>query len=137
METKLMASQTSSRLTNGIRVNVRSAYIRDESSPKHQYFVFAYQIEIINESDYRVQLLSREWHITDGYGQKQIVRGEGVVGKQPILQPGQSHKYVSGSHFQTPIGRMHGHYIMQRQLDDATFSVDIPAFIMEVPHLSN
>lgn len=132
-----MESNLSSRVTEGIRVNVRSAYIRDESSPSHQYFVFAYQVEIINESDAVVQLMSREWHITDGVGVQRVVKGEGVVGKKPIIRPGQTYKYVSGSHFNTNIGKMSGYYRMVRVEDGTELAVDIPAFVMIVPYLNN
>ena len=132
-----MASQIVSTITEGIRVNVRTAYVKDESSPKHQYFVFAYEIEIINESLYKVQLLSREWHITDGYGFKRMVKGEGVIGKKPVISPGETHQYVSGSHFKTPIGKMNGHYIMEREIDGQLIKVNIPPFTMIVPFLDN
>lgn len=133
----LMSSNLSSKVTEGIRVNVRTAYIKDESSPKHHYYVFAYQIEIVNESAYSVQLLAREWHILDGYGNKRVVKGEGVVGKQPHIAPGETHRYVSGSHFQTAIGRMSGFYTIERQVDKAKIDVHIPPFLMMVPFLNN
>ena len=132
-----MSSNLSSKITEGIRVNVRSAYARDESSPTHQYYMFVYQVEIVNESDYNVQLLSREWHITDAYGVKRTVKGEGVVGKTPIIPPGESHRYVSGSHFQSPIGKMQGYYNMIRKEDGANLRVEIPPFVMTVPYLNN
>ncbi|RMG63331.1 MAG: Co2+/Mg2+ efflux protein ApaG [Bacteroidetes bacterium] len=132
-----MSSPLSSKLTEGIRVNVRTVYVQDESSPKHQYFVFAYQVEIINESDHVVQLREREWQIIDGHGQRRRVQGQGVVGQQPLLAPGESHTYVSGCHFTTPIGSMHGTYLMERQQDGLRFPVEIPAFTMVVPHLQN
>lgn len=132
-----MSSEIASRITEGIRVNIRTAYVEDESSPKHRYYVYAYQVEIINESDSHVQLLSREWHIVDGYGKKQIVEGDGVVGKQPHLAPGETYKYVSGTHFQTTIGKMFGHYTMQRKVDNTTFKVDIPPFVMVFPFQNN
>ena len=132
-----MASQLSSQITEGIRVTVRTAYMQDESSPKHEYFVFAYQVEIANESPYSVQLMSREWHIVDGTGQKRFVEGDGVIGKQPVIKPGTSHTYVSGCHFATPIGKMSGYYLMERQLDRDPIQVEIPPFVMMVPYLDN
>jgi ApaG protein len=132
-----MASDLSSKTTEGIRVNVRTTYVPDDSSPTHDYYVFAYQVEITNESDYRVQLLSREWHIIDGAGQKRIVTGKGVIGKQPVISPGETHQYVSGSHFKTPIGRMSGYYLMERQVDKSCFRVEIPPFVMLIPGLLN
>lgn len=132
-----MASQLSSKITEGIRVTVRTAYMEDESSPQHQYFVFAYQVEIANESLYSVQLMSREWRIVDGAGQKRLVEGDGVIGKQPVIKPGSSHTYISGCHFATPIGKMSGYYRMERQLDREPLQVEIPPFVMMVPHLEN
>jgi ApaG protein len=132
-----MASELSSKTTEGIRVNVRTTYVRDDSSPKHYYYVFAYQVEIANESDYRVKLLSREWHIVDGIGKKRVVTGKGVIGKQPLIAPGETHQYVSGSHFQTPLGRMSGYYLMERQVDKSCFRVEIPPFLMIIPGLNN
>ncbi len=132
-----MTSNLSSKVTEGIRVNVRTTYIRDESSPKHHYYVFAYQVEIVNESPYLVQLLSREWHIVNGYGHKRLVRGTGVIGKQPHIAPGEMHRYVSGSHFSSPIGKMCGSYTMKRSVDSSTFQVEIPPFVMMVPYINN
>lgn len=132
-----MTSAQSSLITHGIRVNVRTTYMKDESAPKHQYFVFAYQIEIINESMHQVQLLTREWHIVDGVGKKRLVEGEGVIGKQPVINPGERHSYVSGCHFKTPLGKMWGAYTMRRQMDGAKLRIRIPAFVMEVPYLGN
>lgn len=132
-----MPSKVYSQVTEGIRINVGSAYIKDESSPKHNYYVFAYRVEIVNESAFEVQLLTRRWDIVDGVGGKRLVEGEGVVGKQPIIAPGDSHCYISGSHFQTPIGKMLGHYIMERKIDGMLLAVKIPPFVMMVPYLNN
>ncbi|MEM6802983.1 MAG: Co2+/Mg2+ efflux protein ApaG [Bacteroidota bacterium] len=132
-----MSTKPSSQVTNGIRVSVRTAYIKDESSPDRDEYVFAYQVEILNESPHIVQLLSREWYIIDGYGQKRSVKGPGVIGKQPIISPGKSHSYVSGVNFPSPIGKMFGYYTMRRQVDGSTFLVSIPDFIMEAPVVLN
>ncbi len=132
-----MESKITSHVTEGIRVNVGSTYIRDESSPRHQYFVFAYQIEIVNESEFTVHLISREWHITDGYGVQRVVKGEGVVGKQPVIEPGKAHRYVSGCHFQSGIGKMKGFYNMVRLKDGEPLRINIPPFVMMVPYLNN
>ncbi|MEL6673759.1 MAG: Co2+/Mg2+ efflux protein ApaG [Bacteroidota bacterium] len=132
-----MPTNLSSQVTEGIRVNVRTAYIQDESSPKHRYYVFAYQVEIINESQYSVQLLRREWRITDGVGKKRKVEGEGVVGKQPHIAPGETYRYVSGSQFNTPVGKMSGYYFMQRTADQVEVAVEIPPFTMVAPALNN
>lgn len=132
-----MFSELSSKITEGIRVSVRSAYIPEESSPRHSHYVFAYQVHIENESPYTVQLLSRKWIITNGTGQKQIVEGDGVIGKQPTLNPGEIHEYVSGCNFTTPIGKMEGHYLMVRKADGSKFRVRIPAFTMAAPEVLN
>ena len=132
-----MPSNLSSQITEGIRINVRTAYVKEESSPKHLYFVFAYQVEIINESANIVQLISRMWNIVDGLGGKREVAGEGVVGKQPVIAPGETYKYVSGCHFTTPIGKMSGHYLMRRQYDNQDLQIEIPPFTMMVPQLNN
>ena len=132
-----MFSEISSKVTDGIRVNIRTTYVKDESSPKHHYYVFAYQVEIINESPYEVQLVSREWHILDGYGNTRVVEGEGVVGKKPLISPGETHQYISGSHFQTPVGKMSGYYHMIRSMDQAAIKVEIPPFTMISPFLHN
>ena len=132
-----MVSPIFSSVTQGIRVSVRSVYSPDESSPRHNYFVFAYQVEITNESAFPVKLHRREWHIVDGMGSHRLVEGEGVVGQKPIMQPGESYQYVSGSHFLTPIGKMEGHYTMLRKIDGASIDVQIPPFVMVVPYLYN
>lgn len=124
-------------LTEGIRVSVRSKFVPEESSARHMHYVFAYEIEISNESSEAVQLLKRTWNIVDGLGQKRDVHGDGVVGKQPILQPGESHRYVSGCHFHTPVGRMSGLFHMIRPKDNSDFDVGIPAFSMVLPGLNN
>ena len=120
----------STQITAGIRVNVITRFIEQESVAQTVRYVFAYQIEIKNESTDVVQLMAREWNIVDGYGQHSVVRGEGVVGRKPIIAPGESYKYVSGTHFVTPIGRMSGHYKMKRITDGEQIAVLIPEFTM-------
>ena len=132
-----MFSGLSSKTTEGIKVNVATTYLREESSPKHSHYVFAYKVEIINESPYSVRLNSRKWVITDALGKKRIVEGEGVVGKQPILEPGESHEYISGCNFPTPAGKMSGHYLMERIVDGSVIRVKIPSFTMVLPGLLN
>jgi ApaG protein len=100
-------------------------------------FVFVYQIEIGNESQEIMQLISREWYITDGLGHTYKVEGEGVVGRQPVMAPGDTYRYTSGTHFCTPIGKMEGLYHMRRFSDNSLRSVVIPEFIMVTPPLLN
>ena len=132
-----MPSNSFSKVTRDIRVVVQTAYIPDESSPRHQHYVFAYQIEITNSSSHTVQLLTREWHILDGLGEKRLVQGDGVIGKQPVLAPGKTHQYVSGCHFSTPVGKMSGFYMMEIKEDQSRIKVDIPPFVMVAPYLNN
>lgn len=124
-------------LTEGIRVSVRSKFVPEESSARHMHFVFAYEIEIVNESDVEVKLLKRTWRIVDGLGQKRKVHGDGVVGHQPSLSPGESFQYVSGCHFHTAVGRMSGLYHMVKVADQTPFDVVIPSFSMVLPALNN
>ena len=132
-----MSFHTNSKVTEGIRVEVRTLYLREESSPRHHYYVFAYQIEITNESAHTVQLMSREWNIVDGLGDHRTVVGDGVIGKQPVIAPGETHSYTSGSHFQTSIGKMSGFYYMKRMMDNSDLKVEIPPFVMAVPFINN
>ena len=130
-------SGVSSRVTEGIRVSVRTVYLPGESDPSAGKFVFAYLIRIENETSAAVQLLSRHWDITDSDGQKRVVDGEGVVGKKPMLLPGEFHEYVSGCDFQTPIGKMEGYYTFIRLSDNSIFEVEIPPFVMAHPMVNN
>ena len=122
-----VAESTSSAVTEGVRVRVQSHYLADQSSPREHRFVFAYTITIANEGDRTAQLRTRHWVITDGRGTVEEVRGDGVVGEQPRLQPGQSFQYTSGCVLTTPIGTMQGSYAMWR--DDGThFDAQIATF---------
>lgn len=131
-----MFSDTTTTVTEGVRVDVRTAWLKDRSSPQFGHFVFAYKVRITNESDEQVQLLRRQWLITDAFGQKREVSGDGVIGKQPVLEPGDFHEYISGCDFMTPMGQMKGYYYMER-LDGSQLRVRIPNFTMIVPHLLN
>ena len=127
-----VAEPTSSAITEGIRVRVQSLYLPDQSSPEDDRYVFAYTITISNESVRTAQLRTRHWIITDGRGTVEEVRGDGVVGEQPRLQPGQSFQYTSGCVLTTAIGTMHGTYRMWR--DDGTFfDAVIAAFSLASP----
>jgi ApaG protein len=125
-----MFSEVISSRTEDVIVSVQSAYVPAQSSPGQDHFVFAYRIIITNESAHTVQLLRRQWLITDALGRKRKVEGDGVVGLQPILAPGQTHEYVSGCDFKTPIGQMKGHYVMVRRDNHQEFKVRIPKFTM-------
>lgn len=105
-----------------------------ESAPMEDRYVFAYTITITNDSDESAQLLSRHWWISDGSGEVREVRGSGVVGQQPHIQPAQAFRYTSGAVLQTPVGAMHGYY--QFQADDGRqFEVPITAFTLAMPNM--
>lgn len=122
-------------VTEGVRVAVQSYFLQDQSDAEGGQFVWAYRIKITNECDNTVKLLNRHWIITDGRGQTQEVQGVGVVGEQPLLQPGQTFTYTSGCPLNTPSGFMHGTYEM---IDgkNRIFSVAIPAFSLDSPYCS-
>ncbi len=116
--------------TNGIKISVITRYEAQHSSIPESRYVFSYKITIINESDHTVQLLSRHWYINDSNCNNREVKGEGVVGEQPILSPGASHSYVSWCPFKTEVGMMKGYFIMSRQIDHELIKVDVPDFTM-------
>ena len=119
-------------VTQEIRVSVRPQYLDDQSDPDADRFVWAYQVEITNDGDNTVQLQERTWHITDGNGVVERVHGPGVVGEQPILNPGDRFKYTSGCPLTTPSGFMAGHYTMVDD-DGVRFDVEIPPFALDLP----
>jgi len=127
-----VAEPTSSAETEGIRVRVQSHYLPDQSSPRDDRYVFAYTITISNEGPRTAQLRTRHWIITDGRGTIEEVRGDGVVGEQPRLSPGQSFQYTSGCVLTTPVGTMHGTYRMWRD-DGSYFDAEIAPFSLALP----
>ena len=122
-----------SAVTREIRVDVEPIYLEDQSEPDDGQFVWAYRVQIENEGAETVQLLTRYWHITDGLGRVQEVRGAGVVGEQPVLNPGDSYEYTSGTPLPTPSGIMKGTYQMKTP-GGAKFDIEIPAFSLDSPH---
>lgn len=120
--------------TSGLVVRVEPQFLPDESAPDEGRFVWAYTIEIENRSPAAVQLLSRFWRITDENGLTQEVRGAGVIGKQPVLEPGASFRYTSACPLAAPSGVMVGAYSMVRIDDGETFDVAVPAFSLDSPH---
>lgn len=124
-------------ITQGIKISVETMYQDEYSNPANEQFMFAYRIEIENLSDHTIQLLRRRWAIFDSNGTKKEVEGDGVVGVQPVLEPGQSHAYVSGCQITTDVGSMHGNYSMIRVVDETPFTVDIPEFPLIVPYRLN
>jgi ApaG protein len=123
--------------TQGVKVTVTTNYLPDYSSPAQQHFVFAYKIHIENNSEFTVKLLRRHWFIHDSNGVVREVEGEGVVGQQPVLEPGESHEYVSGCNLKSGIGKMRGTYLMERLVDGRQFQVVIPEFVLIVPYKLN
>jgi ApaG protein len=120
--------------TNSISVMVKPHFLPERSVPDEPVFFWAYEIEIHNDGDVAVQLISRRWVIVDALGQEEVVEGLGVVGEQPLLEPGQSFEYTSGVPLQTPTGIMSGSYIMVGR-DGSQFEVEVPAFSLDSPHM--
>jgi ApaG protein len=118
--------------THGIEVAVASFFLRDQSLPEAHRYVWAYRIRITNHGNAQVQLLTRHWIITDGSGRVEHVRGPGVVGEQPVLNPGEAFEYTSGCPLATPTGMMVGTYEMTDQ-NGGQFDIDIPAFSLDSP----
>jgi len=117
-----------------IRVDVDTSYLEDQSDPKERRYVFSYTITIRNEGNVPARLLTRHWIITDSNGKVQEVRGEGVVGEQPYLKPGQGFRYSSGAVLETPVGAMEGSYQMVAD-DGEQFDAPIAAFSLAMPGL--
>jgi len=124
-------------ITQGVKISVDIIYQDEHSSPSNGHFMFAYRIHIENLSDYEIQLMRRQWFIFDSNGTVREVEGEGVVGVQPVIAPGDSYSYVSGCNLKTDIGSMKGRYLMQRSIDNGEFLVDIPEFELIVPFRLN
>jgi len=122
----------SSAVTRGIQVDVSARFVPEQSAPGDGQWFFAYQITISNLSERTVQLLSREWIITNASGKVETVRGPGVVGHQPTLRPNEGFQYVSGCPLDSSVGTMHGSYQMQGE-DGEVFEVTIAPFILADP----
>lgn len=132
-----------------IIVKVKTQYIKNQSLPDEEKYVFAYHVDLYNPSHHTVQLLTRNWLITDGNGNKQEVQGDGVVGDTPILAPGESFQYSSGAVLSTQVGSMSGHYGMrvilatEDEVEEAVeqnalmFKADIPVFTLAIPSALN
>jgi ApaG protein len=118
--------------TRGVRVRVAPQYLADRSDPDGELYVWAYKIEIENEGARKVQLVDRHWVITDALGRVEEVAGPGVVGEQPVIEPGDSYEYTSGCPLTTSSGVMMGHYGMVAE-DGERFEAAIPAFSLHLP----
>ncbi len=115
-------------------MSVRAFFLSDQSKPNERHFVWAYRVKIENQGHEAVQLLRRTWQITDARGRTQHVHGAGVVGEQPVLEPGESFEYTSGTPLDTPSGFMTGAYHMIVSSSGEAFDVAIPAFSLDSPH---
>jgi len=118
----------------GIIIQTQVNYLPEQSDEAGNRFVFSYTISIVNNSGVSAKLVSRHWIITDANHQIQEVRGQGVVGEQPLLKPGQSFEYTSGTVLATQVGTMRGSYQMEAE-DGSKFEVDIPQFVLSVPRV--
>jgi len=126
-----------SLISEGVEVSVETFYQQDYSNPMQSEYMFAYRISIENHNAFPVKLHRRHWHIFDSNGSYRDVEGEGVVGVQPVLAPGEKYQYVSGCNLKTEMGRMHGTYQMENLNSKQLFDVNIPAFEMFVPFKNN
>ena len=126
-----------SLISEGVEVSVETFYQQDYSNPMQSEYMFAYRIAIENHNSFPVKLHRRHWYIFDSTGSTREVEGEGVVGVQPVLSPGEKYQYVSGCNLRTEMGKMHGTYQMENLNSKQFFDVNIPAFEMFVPFKSN
>ncbi len=120
-------------ITKGIRISVAPTYRPEQSSPEEEKYVFSYEIIIENRSSHVVQLRRRHWFIFDSVGVRREVEGEGVVGEQPTLKPGEKFKYESWCPLVSGVGKMHGTFLMEREDTGETFNVHIPEFHLIFP----
>ncbi|BDD09195.1 protein ApaG [Fulvitalea axinellae] len=125
------------KITEGVKVSVDTEFQASYSDPAQSHFVFTYKVRIENLSSYTVQLLTRNWNIQDSFAPKRNISGEGVVGVKPIIEPGDSHEYVSGCNLLSELGKMCGSYTFERILNGEKFFVSIPEFVLCVPYRLN
>jgi len=131
-----MQSMTSEPVNPKIRVEVETSYLEEQSDPRDKRFVFSYTITIRNEGPVPARLLTRHWIITDANGNVKETRGDGVVGEQPYLKPGQGFRYSSGAVIETPVGTMQGSYQMMAD-DGQQFDATIAPFRLAMPGVLN
>ena len=117
-----------------IDIEVETSYMAEHSEPDEDRYVFAYTITLVNKGSISATLLSRRWVITDSENHTEEVEGDGVVGEQPTLQPGEGFRYTSGTVIETPVGTMHGIYRMVAE-DGQTFDTNIPEFVLSAPRV--
>ncbi|MBE8167349.1 MAG: Co2+/Mg2+ efflux protein ApaG [Shewanella sp.] len=121
-------------LNTSIRVEVKTQYIEEQSSPKEEKYLFSYTVTIVNLGKKSAKLMTRHWVITDGNGQQSEVQGEGVVGETPVIEPDTAYQYTSGTMLDSPLGFMEGYYEMVID-NDESFHAAIPRFRLAVPGL--
>ncbi len=131
-----MKTGESKAITKGVCVSVKSFFVPERSDPEKNFYFFAYQIIIQNLSEIEVQLISRHWIISDANGRVEQVRGEGVIGEQPVLSPGEAFSYTSACPLSTPVGSMMGSYQME-SADGAYFDAQVAAFTLALPQALN
>ena len=117
-----------SAITKGLQVSVETTYQPDFSNPQQHHYVFTYKVRIENKSSHTVQLLRRRWEIFDAAETRKIVEGDGVIGQQPILEPGETHTYVSGCNLKSGMGKMRGSFTLEKLRDGQLWEVVIPEF---------
>jgi ApaG protein len=125
------------QITKGIKISVTTLYNEQSSNAENSHHLFTYMITIENNSDHTVRLLRRHWSIFDSCGEYAEVEGDGVVGIQPIIEPGDAYEYSSYCNLKTELGKMFGEYVMERLDDRNQFTVEIPEFYLEAPHKLN
>lgn len=133
----IFTSNMIQQITEGISITVETFYNHQESNPLMNEYSFAYRVSIDNFSNFPVKLLRRHWHIFDSNGSYREVEGEGVIGQQPVLEPGDSFQYMSGAVIRTDMGRMVGNYQMENMLNKKLFEVQIPEFDLIAPYKMN
>lgn len=126
----------SNAVTQGIRITVKAQYLSERSTPRAKQYAFAYTVHLKNEGRLTAQLISRHWIITDSEGNVQEVQGEGVIGQQPVLRPGEEFEYTSWCLLRTPQGTMHGTYQMVREGGER-FDAEIAPFSLIIPNSLN
>ena len=126
-----------SKISGGVKVSVETFYQPEYSNPMNSEFMFAYRISIENNNVFPIKLLSRHWDIADSNGSKREVEGDGVVGVQPVINPGTSYQYVSGCNLRSELGKMSGTYLIENVLNKTRFTVIIPSFSLHAPFKLN
>jgi len=126
-----------SKVSRGVKVSVETYYQPEYSNPMNSEYMFAYKINIENNNDFPIKLISRHWYIYDSNGSMREVQGDGVVGIQPVIPPGNSYQYISGCNLRSEMGKMNGTYLIENVNNKKTFEVVIPSFEMHAPFKMN